>query len=254
MYKHLMEGLGVPRSLIDEYSRSYKSDVENLCHTHVVGVADPTRSLPPNTVFLTGVRDGDISVDKIFVTRSPCLEPEDGRLISVITTKPDGMSQVDWDWLSNFTFGAIIFANPSAGERPLPEIIADGDLDGDLYFVCWDKALMSKIKPIPITEDDLKIECVSDGVSRYDADWFDKTQTFISNVTSIAAVAEMTGQLFKMSEERATKTSIADPDAIAYAKAFKQALDYNKHGSPLVLPAHLLENVPAEYHYLFCSG
>ena len=28
------------------------------------------------------------------------------------------------------------------GARPIPQIIGGGDLDGDLYFVCWEKKLI----------------------------------------------------------------------------------------------------------------
>jgi RNA-dependent RNA polymerase len=28
------------------------------------------------------------------------------------------------------------------GERPLPDMMSGGDLDGDMYFVCWEPSLI----------------------------------------------------------------------------------------------------------------
>jgi hypothetical protein len=253
MHKSLMNGLGVPRNVLDEYEQSFKKDVKNLCHTHLVGVADPTGSLPPNTVFMTGQR-GSLGVEELFVTRSPCLEPRDGRLIRLVTTKPAGMTVEDWDWLHSLHFGALVFANPNKGQRPLPELIADGDLDGDLYFVCWNQLLLSHVHPIPITDDDLQLAGEKTGANTsYDYDWFDKTQGFVSNSANIIGVSNLVGYLYKQSEEIAKKNTIKHVDAIAFAKAYKQALEFTKHGRKITLPDHLLQDVPAKFHNLLSS-
>ncbi|KAL7486177.1 hypothetical protein ACHAW6_011774 [Cyclotella cf. meneghiniana] len=251
MYVRLLNGLGVPKEMTDEYSKLYKN-LKHLRHTHLVGVADPTGKLPPNTVFVTGVKRGDFDVEKIFVTRPPCLEPEDGRLIELITTRPHCMPQNDWDWLNGLYFGALVFANPIEGQRPLPELIADGDLDGDLYFVCWDKKILSTIRHVPIERDDLCASIV-EGTLKYDADWFDKTQNFISDVSNIVSVHDFVGFLFNQSEKIADEKSIRDADAIAYAKAYKQALEFKKHGEKIFIPAHLLSCVPEHFHK-FCHS
>jgi RNA-dependent RNA polymerase len=39
----------------------------------------------------------------------------------------------------------IVF--PSTGDRPLCNMMAGGDLDGDVYFVCWDKCIMDHLTP-----------------------------------------------------------------------------------------------------------
>ena len=36
----------------------------------------------------------------------------------------------------------IIFSKPKDGEKHTPELIADGDLDGDIYFIKWDIILI----------------------------------------------------------------------------------------------------------------
>ena len=250
MYKNLMHGLGVPKEVLSHYEQSFKRDVQNcLCHTHLVGVADPTGSLPPNTVYMTGVDDG-LDVGEVFIARSPSVEPGDGRVVKIISSKPATMSQEDWEWLNSLHFGAIIFANPKEGQRPLPEIIADGDLDGDLYFVCWDKKLLACINPLPITDDDLRLssETEKEDGSSYDDDWFEKAQEFVCNIGSSVDVQALTGILYRKSEKIAKKKSIKHPDAVAYAKAYKQALEYKKHGRSIELPARLVHGIPAKYH------
>ena len=44
-----------------------------------------------------------------------------------------------WRWLTALPFGAILFATTGGAARPsLPSMVADGDLDGDLYLAIWD--------------------------------------------------------------------------------------------------------------------
>jgi hypothetical protein len=220
--------------------------IQHLCHTHLVGVADPTFGLPPNTVCMSGIKHGDIDVDENFFTRKPCLEPRDVRMIKVITMKPDDMSQAVWDWLGALHLGAPIFANPKTGQRPLPKLIGDGDLDGDLYFVCWEKIMFSHLRRLPITDDELQLSTYNEdnGITCYDPDWFEKAQVFISNGSNMVDVHDLTGCLYKLSEAIAMETSITDPYAIAFAIACKQALEFKKHGRRMCLSAHLFDNVP----------
>lgn len=69
---------------------------------------------------------------KILVTRNPCTHPGDIRLLSAIDVP-------ELRYLEN----VIVF--PSTGDRPLCNMMAGGDLDGDVYFVCWDEALTSHL-------------------------------------------------------------------------------------------------------------
>ena len=126
-------------------------------------------------------------------------------------------------------------------------------MDGDLYFVCWHKELLSHINPILLTDKDLQL-CEKDGGHlSYDNEWFDKAQDFVSNVASIVHVNGLVGYLYKQSEKIALKTSVNDLDAIEYAKAYKQALEYKKHGRKILLPAHLLVDVPEKFQSLVSS-
>jgi len=245
MHVRLLKGLGVSAPSLKRYSMEYKEDPEKLCHTHLVGMADPTNKLPPNSIFVTGMNGFEL--EELFVTRSPCMEAKDGRVIKVVRTKPDEMENEDWDFLQSLTFGALIFGDPRPGHCSLPELIAGGDLDGDLYFVFWDEAILSEIRPIPIDDDELvKPSGAPVREKQYDPEWFSKAQNFISQVPKLhICIDHLVGlcynESFKMED-------IENPDAVGFARAYKQALDVKKYGDLIFLPRHLWSAVPEKLH------
>jgi len=247
MYERLLNGLGVSDRLLKQYSKDYKKDPDKLCHTHMIGMADPTNKLPSNTVFVTGM--SGVKVDEIFVTRSPCMEAEDGRVIKVLRTKPDDMENTEWKFLQSLNFGALIFGDPRPGDRAMPELIAGGDLDGDLYFVCWDKVILSELCPIPITRDELVQTVEEVRVAQYNQDWFVNGQTYISKVpTHHLGIDRLVCHFYNKAIEM---SDIRSPDAVSYSRAFKQALEVKKHGDRIFLPQYLWKEVPETLrHYL----
>lgn len=72
---------------------------------------------------------------KVFLSRSPCLEPTDAKLVSVIGSKPKEMSKDDWDMLCCYEFGTIIFPLSKKGSTPLPCMIAGMKLKDMCIFV-----------------------------------------------------------------------------------------------------------------------
>ena len=245
MHVRLLKGLGVSAPSLNRYCREYKENPEKLCHTHLVGMADPTNKLPPNSIFVTGMNGFEL--DELFVTRSPCLEAKDGRVIKVVRTKPDEMANDDWDFLQSLTFGALIFGDPRPGHRPLPELIAGGDLDGDLYFVFWDEAILFEIRRIPIGDDELvKPSGAPVREKQYDPEWFSKAQNFMSQVPKLhIRIGHLVGLCYNQSFK---VEDIEDPDAVDFARACKQALDVKKHGDLIFLPRHLWSAVPDKLH------
>ena len=246
MYQDVMESLGVPTAIIESYRKVYRRNAEKIQHTHLVGMADPTSQLPPNTVFMTGIRG--LELDELFVTRSPCMESKDGRVLRVVTTKPESMSTEDWEWLQNLSFGALIFANPKSGDRPMPELIADGDLDGDLYFVCWNKTILAAMNSIPITDDELATPLGTQAKEKqYNPEWFDQTQRFLAVApTHYAGIDILVGKFHNLWKKVA---DINDASAICFASASKQALDLKTHGGLIYLPSRLWDNVHEKLHH-----
>lgn len=70
---------------------------------------------------------------KILVTRNPCTHPGDLRLLKAIGDCPQ------FEHLTN----VVVFS--SKGDRPQCNKMAGGDLDGDVYFVSWEKELLSHL-------------------------------------------------------------------------------------------------------------
>lgn len=240
MIFRLWETMGVPKDICERYRKeSVLPDRRN--HAWLVGVPDPTGCLPPDTVFVPGMKDQGAC--NFFVTRCPCYAHEHGRKFHSLTQKPLGMSSDDWDWLNNFSFGVIIFSNPRPGMMSIPERIANGDLDGDLYLVCWDKEVVECMSAHPLVdqpaEDNGKLSTVPSNPH-----WFDEAQdVMIENLKF--EMSSLIGALYKLAEKIANKSEqkLNDPDALALFEAYNQALEYHKHGRPICLPRHLIEQL-----------
>ncbi|CAL9031105.1 unnamed protein product [Prunus brigantina] len=72
-----------------------------------------------------------IVTGKVVVTKNPCLHPGDVRVLdAVYDVVLEEKNMVD----------CLIF--PQKGERPHPNECSGGDLDGDLFFISWDKDLV----------------------------------------------------------------------------------------------------------------
>lgn len=113
----------------------------------MIGVMDETGALKPGEVFVQYSatsndpdREGEFSKSKkhifegpVVVTRNPCLHPGDVRQLTAVYAA-QLVHLVD----------CVVF--PNHGPRPHPSEMAGGDLDGDLYFVCWKKELLPKRK------------------------------------------------------------------------------------------------------------
>lgn len=148
MVAKLLRAVGVSAETIEKHDREAKRTRMSKC-TWLMGVADPTGCLPAGSVFVTGLPSSHIDgLQKLFVTRSPCgIHASDGRMLPIVTLKPSDMPDSTWQWLQRLPFGVICFSAKGAneGRAPLPLLCAGGDLDGDLYFVCWDAAVLAEV-------------------------------------------------------------------------------------------------------------
>ena len=120
----------------------------------LIGVVDETGVLEPDEIFVQIRKDNfserefadsdpfafadkeekpsHILTSQLLVTRNPCLNPGDLRLLQ-------GVDHPELRHLYN----VVVFS--SKGERPTCNMMSGGDLDGDVYFVCWDQELISKL-------------------------------------------------------------------------------------------------------------
>jgi hypothetical protein len=252
MIFRLWQTMGVSKELCDEYKeKSLSPDRRN--HGWLAGVPDPTDSLPPDTIFIPGMKACHHL--EVFVTRSPCYAYEHGRKLTLVKLKPPQMSQQDWNWLNNeLYFGVIIFSNPRPGMKSIPERIANGDLDGDLYLVCWDDQILASMDAVAlkdeVSDDDGKL---STGPSS--STWFSDAQDIIVDAGMNNEIGRLTGILYKLGENIAdsSESKLQDLDANAYYEAYNQALEFKKHGRPIVLPRHLIEAIPGGLQHLVVS-
>ena len=60
-------------------------------------------------------------------------------MILVVGSKTEDMSDDDWKLLCSYKLSTIRFGFPKANSTSLTCLIANGNLDGNDYFVCWDK-------------------------------------------------------------------------------------------------------------------
>jgi len=145
MVSNILIGMGVQAEYLKVYVEASKK-LERRNHSWLLGACDPTNALPEGSVFLTGFGVGRNIDMNVFVTRTPCTEVQDSLILPIVQHQPKEMSQGNWNFLCSLQFGVIIFSSPKSKNTPsLPEQISNGDLDGDLYFVCWDEQIMRSL-------------------------------------------------------------------------------------------------------------
>ncbi|EOD13858.1 hypothetical protein EMIHUDRAFT_464640 [Emiliania huxleyi CCMP1516] len=242
-------------------------DVEPVSHpalraeAWLVGVASPEAGLPAGHVAIPGLDAPRVPLVRgvgpcVFVTRSPCVLPTDGRVVPVVTARPGGMSAEAWAALSERSFGEVVFSNE--GRQALPEAISSGDLDGedrprlcDLYFVSWDARLVESIAPggdapLPDAAPAAKAEPAQPEVAaeesslRLGDDWLALAQEHMTDAATLREGCAV-GKLYRAGERKAKESprGLDDPDAIACFAAYRQAIDHGKHGAGVELPEHL---------------
>ena len=139
MLETLWKALGVPVAAIEMLRKKHKDEKGE--HAYVAGFADSMGAMPAGHIFATGLLElcKVRKISHVFVTRTPCVEATDGQLLPVVTDKPKGMTDDDWELLRDMPFGSVKFS--ALGSAPMLASLAEGDLDGDLYFVAWDAEL-----------------------------------------------------------------------------------------------------------------
>lgn len=257
MYQRMLLGFGVKEEYVSSYTELSRSS-DRLKHAHLKGVADPTFKIPGDKVFISGYTsnsNGEMELfgkcfKQIYCSRSPAVSPGDAKILSVVGEKTEDMNMSDDEWalLCSYRWGTIIFGAPHDRlPAPLPNIIADGDLDGDDYFVCWDdnivghllhakdkltsksRKLLFELKLPEKTEHSVdKTNSFSQGGDN----WLSLAQDKMLDFATQNSESHITGKLYtlctKASKKSGGKIDIYDEDACAYAQAFKDALDIQK--------------------------
>ena len=142
-----LNGLGSVKTALkkaQEKARANMFDKKKSERVHIMisksrflfGVCDPTGKLQEDECYLRVTIEGDgirsLVGAWVIVTRNPCLHPGDIRKLRVTQVK-ELEPLVD----------CIVF--PTTGRVPQPSMMGGGDLDGDMFFVCWDSDLIPTI-------------------------------------------------------------------------------------------------------------
>lgn len=166
-----------------------------------------------------------VIVGKVVVTKNPCLHPGDVRVLEAIyEVELDEKGLVD----------CLVF--PQKGERPHPNECSGGDLDGDEFFISWDKDLIPCQTEAPmdytgrrprITDHDVTLE----EIQKFFVDYMiNDTLGFISTAHLVLADRE--------------PNKARSPKCIELAKLHSMAVDFAKTGAPAEMPCDLK---PREY-------
>ncbi|KAK7308650.1 hypothetical protein VNO77_42270 [Canavalia gladiata] len=155
---------------------------------------------------------------KVVVAKNPCLHPGDMRVLEAVDV-PDLHHMVD----------CVVF--PQKGSRPHPNECSGSDLDGDIYFVCWDPELIPsrQIQPMDYTaapsvevEHDVMIEEVEEYFTNYIVN---DSLGIIANAHTVFA-------------DREPLKAMSEP-CIQLAQLFSTAVDFPKTGVPAIIPPEL---------------
>ncbi|PIM98009.1 RNA-directed RNA polymerase QDE-1 [Handroanthus impetiginosus] len=201
----------------------------------MMGCLDETGTLEYGQVFVqcsgAGRRrfyeesDGSSSTEHIYIVRgkvavakNPCLHPGDVRVLEAIDV-PALHHMVD----------CVVF--PRKGPRPHPNECSGSDLDGDIYFVCWDPDLIPPEQVAPMDYDpapttqldhDVTIKEVQEYFANYIAN---DSLGIVANAHTVFADKE---SLMAKGES-----------CLELARLFSIAVDFPKTGIPAEIPPHL---------------
>jgi len=127
------------------------------------GVLDEDFVLKENEIFVQchDPFTGQLQVitGPVIVGRSPHLQPNELRILNAVNpSKPAGTSCECLGRIFGCSACAIdalhdlrdVIVFSQQGERPVPDMMGGGDLDGDLYFVIWDQNLIPNYQAPPI--------------------------------------------------------------------------------------------------------
>ncbi|KAG9048828.1 hypothetical protein FS837_011911 [Tulasnella sp. UAMH 9824] len=187
----------------------------------LVGVADFTGYLPPNTIFAcVQLRDEKPFCIKgrVLITRSPQVHPGDVQFVEAIGKPPTG-SPFEHERYYN----CVVFS--TQGERSVPSMLAGGDLDGDEYNLILNPSLFPPSCYPPaqypsVTPKTLSTPCTTKDLT----DWV--TDYINSDILGLIC------QQFLVTADRVPEMA-RHPDCITLAGLASRAVDFAKSGMPV---------------------
>ncbi|KAG8816243.1 hypothetical protein FRC17_000392 [Serendipita sp. 399] len=184
----------------------------------LVGVADEWDYLAENEIFAyVCASDGhkEYIEGAVLISRSPTVHPGDARMVWAIGKPPDDAPS----GLRALT-NCVVF--PCVGDRSLPNMLAGGDLDGDIFCLIQDKRLHPTIQFKPGTYDPPQLaELDRRSTGRDVAD-------FVVNYIKNDILGKIANQLLLTADIQ--PLCMADSDCVLLANLHSHAVDFPKTG------------------------
>jgi len=198
-----------------------------------------------NNASSSGVIEGNI-----LVTKNPCLHPGDIKILRAVSLKSQNFNNPN-NFNNNPLYHMInVIVFSSKGERPVQNEISGGDLDGDSYFVSWNRDLLKsiKLKNIASMEDPknesekskLEKEIVKQEIKMKDI--VNSYIEYMKNDT-IAMIANY----HIMLADKDLEKGAFNKECLRLANLFSIAIDAPKHGNFISIDQVYAGKRPTEY-------
>eukprot|EP00252_Welwitschia_mirabilis_P018517 TRINITY_DN4113_c0_g1_i1.p2 TRINITY_DN4113_c0_g1~~TRINITY_DN4113_c0_g1_i1.p2 ORF type:complete len:477 (+),score=80.47 TRINITY_DN4113_c0_g1_i1:1549-2979(+) len=194
---------------------------------YLMGCLDETRTLKYGEVFIQVSRLPDspkncdsyhVIEGSVVVTKDPCLHPGDIRVLKAVKA-PQLQHMVD------------CIAFPQQGKRPHPNECSGSDLDGDLYFVSWEKSLIPPQQHQPMDYASNPVKELDHEVTMQEIqEHF--INCMVDDTLGVIANAHLA---FADQEEGMAMSS----KCLSLAELHSTAVDFPKTGVPAEVPQHL---------------
>ncbi|KAK1265765.1 RNA-dependent RNA polymerase 1 [Acorus gramineus] len=155
---------------------------------------------------------------RVVVAKNPCLHPGDVRVLQAVDV-PELHHMID----------CVVF--PQTGKRPHPNECSGSDLDGDIYFVSWDPALIPPRQVPPMEYDPAPTIILDHDVSIEEVEEY-FTNYIVNDKLGVIANAHT---VFADREEMKAESKAC----IELARLFSIAVDFNKTGVAAQIPPEL---------------
>ena len=153
---------------------------------------------------------------KVAVAKNPCMHPGDVRILNAVDV-PELRHMVN----------TVVF--PAKGPRPITNMCSGSDLDGDLYFVTWDKRL---IPP----ENENAMDYDSPPAKEKDNVTIDDVIDFFVEFIEVDQLGRIANAHVAISDF--SPRGVKDPTCVELAKAFSLAVDFPKTGVVPQMPTN----------------
>ncbi|KAK9278022.1 hypothetical protein L1049_027579 [Liquidambar formosana] len=167
--------------------------------------------------FFRRVDETSIVIGKVVVTKNPCLHPGDIRVLeAVYEVVLEEKGLVD----------CLVF--PQKGVRPHPNECSGGDLDGDLFFISWDKDLIPCQEESPMDYTGRRPRLMDHDVTLEEIQKF-----FVDYMINDTLGAISTAHLVHADRE---PTKARSQKCLQLATLHSMAVDFAKTGAPAEMP------------------